>query len=541
MLIAVALLAGLLGGLVHSSHTTSHILPRSAVVDLGYGQYQGVSLYNSVDEYLGIRYAKAPLDNLRFRAPQYPENSSAIQDASSFGPICIGVGQSTGDDSLSEDCLFINVWRPNNASSNASLPVWMFIQGGGYADLSNANYNGSEVVKQSGHDIVFVNFNYRVGVLGFLASEDVRQDGDLNAGLLDQRMAMKWVNQYIHLFGGNPNHVVIHGDSAGAGSVALHLTAYGANNTGLFVGAVAESTFWPTQRTVAEMEFQYKQFVEDVGCEKETHKLTCLRGTDLNVIQKYNVQKPFPGGSDSPLPLWYFLPVVDGDLVPDQLYNLFDQGKFIHVPMIVSDDNNEGTDFAYNAANEAEVAQFMKNNYPGLNETDLANITQTYPLMDALPEHEAYFPSAAAAYGEATFTCPGNQMASSIQNFSSNRVWNYRFNIQDPTEISKGMGVPHVFELPAIFGVGDTNEPTYSYADSNANIIPITMDYYLSFIKCLNPNTFRNEKAPEWKSWGSGRGQRLKLQTNSTAMEEVPEAQTKRCLLWQQLSASMEH
>lgn len=443
---------------------------------------------------------------------------------------------------MGEDCLFINVWRPTTASANASLPVWFFIQGGGYADNSNANYNGSEVVEQSGHDIVFVNFNYRVGALGFLAGEAVRQNGDLNAGLLDQRKALLWVQKYIRHFGGNPEHVVVHGDSAGAGSVAHHLTAYGGRDENLFVGAVAESTFWPTQRTVAEMEFQYKRFVKDVGCDDASDALDCLRSVDIQTIQKYNVDKPFPGGSKSPAPLWYFLPVVDGGLVPDRLYRLFEQDRLVHVPLIVTDDSNEGTDFAYNATSPAEVAQFMNNNYPGLSDCQLKTINKAYPRMDPLPKHAAYFPSAAAAYGEATFTCPGNHMAASMSRyFSSGKVWNYRYNVRDPTNIANGMGVPHVFDLPAIFGLGQTDEPAYSYATINAAIVPITMDYYLSFIKALNPNTFRNENAPVWQSWGNGTGQRLKLQTNSTEMEEVPQAQVERCKLWQKFAGAMEH
>lgn len=418
----------------------------------------------------------------------------------------------------------------------------MFIQGGGYANDANGNYNGSEVVQQSGHDIVFVNFNYRVGVLGFLASENVRKNGDLNAGLLDQRKALQWVQQHIRQFGGNPDHVVIHGDSAGAGSVAHHMTAHGGHNSNLFVGAVAESPFWPTERTVEQMEFQYEQFVKDVGCERADDSLGCLRTVDIETIQRFNIDKPFPGGSTKPVPLWYFLPVVDGHLIRDRLYRLFDQGKFIRVPLVVSDDTNEGTLFAYNATSESEVAQFMKNNYPGLSKRQLKTILKAYPKMEPLMKHAAYFPSAAAAYGDSTFTCPGNFMAASMAKvFSSDQVWNYRFNVRDPTEIANGMGVPHVFDLPAIFGVGETNEPTYSYANSNAQIIPITMDYFLSFIKTLNPNVFRNKNAPEWQPWGSTTGQRLKLQTNSTQMESVPQLQIDRCSMWKGLAASMQH
>jgi acetylcholinesterase len=93
--------------------------------------------------------------------------------------------------------LFLNVWSPTGATPDSKLPVWVYIQGGGYNTNSNANYNGSEVVNTSGQSIVFVNFNYRVASWGFLASEKVRENGDLNVGLLDQRLVLKWVQEHI--------------------------------------------------------------------------------------------------------------------------------------------------------------------------------------------------------------------------------------------------------------------------------------------------------------------------------------------------------
>jgi acetylcholinesterase len=108
----------------------------------------------------------------------------------------VGVGQSITA-ALDEDCLFVNVFTPSNATSDSKLPVWVYIQGGGYKTNSNANYNGTEVVQQSGQNIVYVNFNYRVGLFGFLASEDIRNDGNLNVGLLDQRKLLYWVQKYI--------------------------------------------------------------------------------------------------------------------------------------------------------------------------------------------------------------------------------------------------------------------------------------------------------------------------------------------------------
>lgn len=457
-----------------------------------------------------------------------------------FGPLCPGVSQ-TIKDTIDEDCLFVNVWRPSSASVDAKLPVWVFIQGGGYANLANANFNGSDVVHHSGNDIILVNFNYRVGALGFLASEDIRKNGDLNVGLLDQRQLLSWVQQHIGSFGGDPDHVVIHGDSAGAGSVAYHMTAYGGTDLNLFVGAVAESSFWPTTRTVAEMEFQFQDFANKVGCGGAQDILSCLRGTEIATIQKHNRDAPFPGAGNGPTPLWYFLPVIDGGLITERLYSSFQNGNFIRVPVIVTDDNNEGTDFGYNAQSASEVSQFLKSNYPGLNDDHLETINNAYPHVKELPNHAPYFPLASAAYGESTFTCPGNYIAASVSKFlSSDHVWNYRCNIHDPTEISKGKGVPHVFELPAIFGLGSTNQPADSLATSNAPIVPIIMNYYISFIKSLNPNKFKDDTAPTWRPWGNGTGERIRIQTNATAMEAVPSAQAERCSMWRGFAREME-
>lgn len=113
-----------------------------------------------------------------------------------FGPLCIGVSQRPSE-SLNEDCLFVNVFTPSNATRDSKLPVWVYIPGGGYAQNTDNNYNGTKVVQESQSNIVLVNFNYRVGALGFLAGEQVGRDGDLNVGLLDQRKLLYWVQKHI--------------------------------------------------------------------------------------------------------------------------------------------------------------------------------------------------------------------------------------------------------------------------------------------------------------------------------------------------------
>lgn len=100
---------------------------------------------------------------------------------------------------LSEDCLYLDVYAPAGATPGDNHAVWVYLPGGGYSSNANVRYNGSEIVQQSDNSIVFVYVNYRVGVYGFLAGEEIRQDGVLNAGLLDQRKALEWVQSYIHL------------------------------------------------------------------------------------------------------------------------------------------------------------------------------------------------------------------------------------------------------------------------------------------------------------------------------------------------------
>lgn len=510
---------------LHSSPTTVPTL-----IDLGYSKYQGSALDAGVNQYLGVRYAAPPIGDLRWRAPADPEVTNATQDASAFGPICLGIGDVFPTPGEDEDCLFVNVWTPSNATRNSKLPVWFFIQGGGYVTDANANYNGTDVVQKSGGNIVFVNMNYRVAAWGYLASEKLRKDGDLNAGFLDQRKALEWVQKYIHLFGGDPDHVVIHGDSAGAGSVAFHLTAFGGRDDGLFIGGIGESVFFPWQPKVSELEWQFDRFAKDAGCGNSTDELACLRSQGTATLQAANVGSPFPGRNNTPD--FYFSPAVDGILIQDYPYRLFQEKKIIKVPIIFGDDTNEGSGFAANAATPEDVAVFMKDNYPPLTKRDTDEINRLYPLMPPLPEHSgAYFPSASAAYGESTFTCPGLFISDVFAEVGA-PVWNYRVNVQDPASIAAGFGVAHTMEIPAIFGVGFAGGVGGTFSNINAPIVPVFMDYWISFIRELDPNQFKSSAAPRWENFTQRKQQRVVLQTNDTRMENVPEDQKERCAFW---------
>ncbi|KAK8125311.1 triacylglycerol lipase-like protein [Apiospora kogelbergensis] len=517
-----------------------------ARVNLGYAQYQGSHLPNGVNQFLGIRFAAPPTGDLRWKAPAEPQVRSGDQPADKFGKICLGISQPLPNDFQAEDCLFANIWAPSNATTNSKLPVWLFIQGGGYTVNANANWNGSDVVERSGGSLVLVNFNYRVGLWGFLAGEQVRADGDLNAGLLDQRMMMKWVKKHIDQFGGDPDQVIIHGGSAGAGSVALHLIANGGVDEHLFHGGIGESLFFPSQPYVSELEWQFSKVLNDTKCQDSASPMKCLRGKDARELQAANFPSPFPGRTDVPLPLFYWTPCIDGQLLQDRPYKMFEDGKFIDVPIIFGNDNDEGTVFAPNTGSPQEIQTFLQNNYRFLEDEEAKSITELYPRMEeALPNHNVWFSSAQMAYGETTFICPAVYLLSAYAQQRGNATtntttgaWGYRYNVADAVNAALGIGVPHLFESFAIFGPDNVPGAPESYYTYNAPMVPLVMDYWISFVRALDPNPFRSPDAPSWEQWGAGK-RRLLLETGKTAMESTPQEQRARCDAWKELAPVM--
>ncbi|KAH8881667.1 alpha/beta-hydrolase [Thozetella sp. PMI_491] len=535
------------GFLITIARAGTSTAPNGPVIDLGYAKYQGVCLGNSVNQHLGMRYAAAPVANLRWRAPRDPPTVVEIQNATAFQPICLGDSQKVGVN-ISEDCLFVNVWSPSGATVDSKLPIWVFIQGGGYITNANANFNGSNVVEQSGHNIIVVNFNYRVSVLGFLTgSEKIREDGDLNVGLLDQRKLLFWVRNNIAKFGGDPNHVVIHGSSAGAGSVTHHMSAYGGRNENLFVGAIIGSPGWTPSWSVSELKFAWDAFVRSAGCANETNTMACLRSLPWQVVQNASVPVPYPGTNTTvPSPPGvnpsssYWSPSIDDDFFPAYQYDLFENGNFIKLPALVGGDTDEGSMFLPNISTSGEVKAMLRSLSPLLSAEQVDAIIAMYPLEPSMPGRGAWFPSAEHALGDLAVTCAGNWVAKQVARYlSPDQIWTYRYNVQDPVKIASGLGVPHTFENTAIWGPGFTKQQGGSYYTTNAPIVPFVMHYYISFVRTLNPNTFRYAGSPEFKSWGPADGERLMIETNATVMEAVPQLQTERCAFFRNLAKTV--
>jgi para-nitrobenzyl esterase len=195
--------------------------------------------------FLGLPYAAPPVGELRWKAPQAPPAWKGVRDATKFGPRCeqwqIWADYVFLDSGPSEDCLYLNVYTPASVKQTSKLPVMVWIHGGGFAAGagSEPRYTHSGLVSKG---VVLVTINYRLGVFGFLASEDLTREGQGNAGnygLMDMAAALRWVRANIANFGGDPGNVTIFGESAGSFSVSALMATPRAR--GLFQKAIGES------------------------------------------------------------------------------------------------------------------------------------------------------------------------------------------------------------------------------------------------------------------------------------------------------------
>ena len=206
------------------------------------GPLQGVAADGLV-VFQGIPYAQPPVGDLRWRAPHPVSPWTSVRSATTFGPDCLQAASDfeTIATTPSEDCLYLNVWKPAHADPGDALPVMVWIHGGGYVGggSSSPTYDGSAFARQG---IVFVSLNYRLGRLGFFAHPALlaaAEEPVANYGYLDQLAALRWVQHEIATFGGDPERVTIVGESAGGGSVVALLTSPLA--TGLFSQAMVMS------------------------------------------------------------------------------------------------------------------------------------------------------------------------------------------------------------------------------------------------------------------------------------------------------------
>lgn len=284
--------------------------------------------------FLGIPYAAPPVGDLRFKAPAPLPAREGTLNAAEFGPACMqkqSVSNGGKAKKLSEDCLYLNIWRP---AKSGVFPVMFWIHGGGYTGGAGSYemYNGANLAAE--REIVLVSINYRLGPFGFLALPELSAEdpdrGAGNFGLLDTIAALNWTRANIAAFGGDPDNLTIFGESAGGVSVCSLLASPQA--AGLFQRGIIESGGCDLAMAKDKMFDMGRRFAKAVGCDQED-AAACLRAkpaADLIGVKD-------SGFSASAC--------VDGYVLPEIPLDALKSGNFNKVPVMVGSNKDEGNLF----------------------------------------------------------------------------------------------------------------------------------------------------------------------------------------------------
>jgi len=303
-------------------------LPAAPVVNPPAGPVQGIN-NNGVYEYLGIPYAQPPVGALRWQPPQPHSSWTQTLDATHFGPTCAQIttlGVFAGPANANEDCLYLNVFTPK-VNTAGTLPVLVWIHGGGNVDGESNDYDGSKLAAQG--PAVVVTMNYRLGLLGWLANPALDAEGHPfgNYGLLDQQLVLKWVQNNIASFGGDPTRVAVGGQSAGSVDSSAHVAsplAAGLFNRAIFMSVLNDSL----PLTSAEQRGAAFSTAAGCGAGADPTVAACLRSlpvqTILNLQGTQSANGPYVTG-----------PVADGTILPSQgIFSALKGGTFNHMPII---------------------------------------------------------------------------------------------------------------------------------------------------------------------------------------------------------------
>ncbi len=501
----------LVGGCGSGSGPTDTIMTES-------GPVRGMQA-GAVDEYLGIPYAAAPVGELRWLPPRPHGPWRGVLEAFDFGSECTQPGSSPDEIAGSEDCLFLNVYRPHRGPGEnppRHLPVMVWIHGGGLTILSGA-FDVPPALLEDGNVIV-VSMNYRLGVLGFFAHPALDAEGHLNAnyGLMDQQFALRWVRSNIAGFGGDPDRITIFGTSAGALSVYSHLASPTA--AGLFHGAIAQSgsyeglvSYQKSIVPISEAETAGVAFANTLGCSTAA----CLRA-----VPAAQLGLAEPGNS---------YPILDGAVLTQTPGAAFASGQFNRVPVIAGTSHD---DYRFVVAVDYDFGPgpLTPAEYPGavarmlelpLADPFVTTVLNQYPLSN-------YNDSASIALGAAgtdrVFACPALSGDLSLAQW----VPTYAYELNDEH-------APSFFDRPVSFPLGAYHSSEVLYLlDThllNAEQLQLSsawIRYWTTFAASGDPNS---PGAPEWPLFGAA-AERIQSMKPPAPASEVGFAADHMCSFW---------
>jgi para-nitrobenzyl esterase len=477
--------------------------PKSVRTDSG--PVQG-TVENGITIYKGIPFAAPPLGDLRWRAPKSAAPWKNVLQADKFAPACMQVPivmPALGLDALtvSEDCLYLNVWTPAKSPKD-KLAVMVWIYGGGFTigGTSIGQYDGRNLAKKG---VVLVSIAYRLGAFGFLASPELSADQgghSGNYGLLDQIAGLQWVKKNIAAFGGDPGRVTIFGESAGG--IAVSMLAASPLAKGLFTGAISESggNFGP-ERHANE---GGTNMVSLPTAEKNgTAYLSKLGVTSIADARKKSAEVILKNSNSALGGAW---PVFDGYVLLGDQYKLYEAGKYNDTPVLIGSNADEGALFVPSIA----AAVYQSSIHTGYG--DYADkIFAAYPGdTDANALR-----SARDMFRDATFAWPTWAWARLQSRTGKGKVFVYYFSHRPQypnTPQFKDWGASHGSEIAFVFGnFSAAMAPT----PADQAVSDEVSSYWVNFAKTGDPN---GAGLPAWPAFTDANQRVMKLNDPSEAI-----------------------
>lgn len=428
------------------------------------GTFRGL-VSGAVRSWRGIRYAQPPVGPQRWRDPVPAAPATAEIDATAFGPVCpqgVSPAVPLGPDAvMNEDCLVLNIWAPD-AASQTPLPVMVWFHGGAYTFGSSSQplYDATSLVTAG--EVVIVTVNYRLGAFGFVDLEGLLPDGgfDRNLALKDVLLALRWVQENIAAFGGDPDRVTVFGESAGGGLVTTLLATPSA--AGLFHRAIAQSSPASSVYGIERAREVAGRFAQALGIDPAAADAAdAFRSASVDAIVAAGT-KVYNAVPDADPGTIAFAPVIDGVLLPEAPATVLHEGRGHPVPLLIGTNKDEAALFKYMASplipiTDDRIQQMFR---------DMAADNPTVELPSADQVRTAYEHARHRTLGlgiarDIGFRMPTVWIAEGHSTVAP--VWLYRFDHAAPLLRLIGLGATHATELPYLWGTFPPNaeDPTF--------------------------------------------------------------------------------
>jgi para-nitrobenzyl esterase len=497
------------------------VTDKHPLVDTDVGRIQGVREGNT-DAFLNIPYGKPPLGDLRWQQTVPAAPWSDVRVGNRMPTRCPQPDPDQPKTAIigAEDCLYLNVWRPVDRSG--ALPVMVFVHGGGNrtggtvdpisillnVDDNEPLYDGT-VLSDRG-DVVVVTLEYRLAALGYLVDPALAAQSPTgtagNYGLFDQLEALRWVQRNVAAFGGDPQRVMLFGQSGGSVDVSVLFASRRAS--GLFSRVLLESGVRDVA-TAEEAEAQDDKFLGEMQLLGVPDLLSRLRSLPLSKIVL--AQSALPVGDDEAFDAW-----VDGYILDQQPMDTMEAGLNNDLPLIVGSDSAEEA----GDVDPMTLDEFYDLTAQMVPPDDLAELYALYPLANYATPTDAYV----AMTSDQRYTCPAHNFTSTARENQTAPVYRYYFKRQLSTNLREGNGAYHGTELLYLFQHMDGVH--FPANDDDRTVEAYMLDYWTHFAAAGDPN---NAGSPVWPLYDANADSYLAIDLNPAQGTHLAEDQ---CDFW---------